>query len=568
MAEQALARRASSSAITATGPLIHDLFDLAASRDLDTLLNRALRMAIGILNAEAGSILFQAQAPVNIRAGAFRQEALARIQRWEEVIRKRLQEVTSNIPSSKALPVSVTQLPASHSALVNVPLVQQTKVVGSLSLVLPPGSNLGDEQRNLLKHIATSLGHIASLIVELELANRRLRQFSVFYEVGQALITTFDITSLLAEAMALAADVIDAGAASILLVDETGKELVFRVSHGHRGHILRQQRIPLDEGIAGWVVRNKLPVIANDARADSRFSHRVDVRTGFLTQSIAAVPLKIKGRIIGVLEVLNKYSGQGFNQEDIQLMNSIASQAAIAIENSRLYEELRDERDNIIHAQDDFRRELIRKLQDGPMQLLSGIGMSLEHLERLNIKANPDIVQNEIGALHNLVRQANKATHNILFDLHPLILEEEGLIAAIKQLVQQLKSSEKLNIQFRSVEEANYNYKTTSVIFFVIQEALNNIKRHANAETIWLSLDTRGKHFIVTIRDNGQGFEVNQFDDAGNKRLFVGLATIRELAQSVGAKFQINSSTGGANRGTIIQVVLPWPPQPDSHPSL
>jgi signal transduction histidine kinase len=427
--------------------------------------------------------------------------------------------------------------------------------------VLPPGSNLIEEQRSLLKRMALGLGQIASLIVELEMANRRLRQLSVFYEVGQALVTTFDITNLLAEAMELAANVIDAGAASILLVDETRKELVFRVSHGHRGHMLRQQRIPLDEGIAGWVVKNGLPVIANDARADSRFSHRVDVRTGFLTQSIAAVPLKVKGRIIGVLEVLNKYSGRGFNQEDIQLMSSIAAQAAIAIENSRLYEELRDERDNIIHAHDDFRRDLTRKLQEGPMQLLSAIGMGLEHLERLNFKANPDIVQNQIGALHNLVRQANKTTHNILFDLYPLILEKEGLIAAVTQLVKQLKSSEKLNIQFRSVEEANYNQKIAGVIFIVIQEALNNAKRHAKAETVWLLLAARGEHFIVTIQDNGQGFDMSQLDGSQSKRLFGGLTNMRELAESIGARFQINSSTEGPKRGTIVQLVLPWPPQ-------
>jgi GAF domain-containing protein len=94
----------------------------------------------------------------------------------------------------------------------------------------------------------------------------------------------------------------------------------------------------------------------------------VDVRTGFLTQSIAAVPLKIKGRVIGVLEVLNKYAGDGFTQEVVRLMEAMAAQAAIAVENARLYQKVRQERDYIIKAQENVRHELARNLHDGPVQ--------------------------------------------------------------------------------------------------------------------------------------------------------------------------------------------------------
>lgn len=561
MSEQPLYQSSSAAAAAAKPSVIDELFDLAASRNLDVMLGKALRMTIRLLGAEAGSVLFQAQSPINIRSGAFRQEALVRIQRWEEVIRKRLQTSTWNITAIATLPVSVSKLSDSKLVLINVPLVQGTKVVGSLSFVLPPGSVPDESQRSLLKRMAVGLGQLASLVAELELANHRLHQISVFYDVGQALVTTFDIAQLLADAMQLAANVIDAGAASIMLVDEERKELVFKVSHGHKGHMLRQQRIPLDEGIAGWVVRHGRPVIANDARADSRFSHRVDVRTGFLTQSIAAVPLKIKGRIIGVLEVLNKYSGQGFNQEDIQLMNSIATQAAIAIENARLYEELKDQHTQIIFDQDNARRELTRKLQDGPMQLLTAISMGLEHLERLSLNANPQVVQNEIGALHNLIHQAIRANHKMMFELRPLTLETEGLIAALNQYANQLRHSENFTLHYKPVEAADYNPKTSAALFFIIQEAVNNIRRHAKAGQVWLSLDVRNNYFITTIRDDGQGFDIKQLDEPNNRRPHFGIASMREQAASVGAKLQINSSTAEPNRGTIVQVVLPWPPQ-------
>ena len=564
MAEHRLTPQASPASSSSAPAIIDDLFDLAASREIDVMLGKALRMIIRMLGAEAGSVLFQGQTTTNIRSGAFRQEALLRIQRWEGVIRQRLQETVWNIPAATSLPISVSRLSSSQLALVNAPLVQGTRVIGSLNFVLPPGNELSDHQRQLLARMAMGLGQIVSLVAELEVANHRLHQISVFYDVGQALVTTFDIGQLLMEAMELAANVIDAGAASIMLLDEHQKELVFKVSHGHRGHVMRQQRIPLDEGIAGWVVRHGQPVIANDARADARFSHRVDVRTGFLTQSIAAVPLKIKGRIIGVLEVLNKYSGMGFNQEDIQLMSAIGAQAAIAIENARLYQDVRNERDQLILTQDENRRELTRKIQDGPMQLFSAISLSLEHLERLSVNVNPEVVRNEIGALHNLVYQANRATHNLLFELRPLMLETEGLIACLTLMVSQLRISEKFNIHFKTTEKVAYDLDTSAVIYAIVQEAVNNVRRHANANDVWLYLDIKNEHFIVMVRDNGQGFDLNEFNRTKDSRASFGIINMRGQAATIGAKLLVNSSTHLPNRGTIVQLVLPWPPRDES----
>ena len=313
MTEQSLPSQSLTPFEKTNSSTIDELFALASIRDVDTMLNQALALAIKTLNAEAGSILFQLHPSQRVRSGAFRSGALARIEHWEEAIANRLSDGIWNIPSGNALPTSVSTI-ANNVTLVNIPLLRDTTVVGSLSLVLPPDRVLSDEHRTLLSQVARGVGQLGSLITDLSQAQRRIDQMSVFYQVGQALVTTFDIKRLLSDTMQLAANVIDAGASSIMLIDEEHEELVFEITHGSRSQMLRQQRIPLDEGIAGWVARHGHPVIANNARTDPRFSHRVDVRTGFLTQSIAAVPLKIKGRIIGVLEVLNKYSGDGFDQ--------------------------------------------------------------------------------------------------------------------------------------------------------------------------------------------------------------------------------------------------------------
>jgi signal transduction histidine kinase len=441
--------------------------------------------------------------------------------------------------------------------LVNVPLVRATTVVGSLSLVLSPGKTLTDESRQLLVDISGGVGQIASLMAEFALSQQRLKQMEVFHEVGQALVSTFDLNKLLTDTMQLAVSIIDAGAASIMLIDREKDELVFEVSHGSRAKALRQQRIPISEGIAGWVVQNGQAVIANNARTDPRFSHRVDVRTGFLTQSIAAVPLRIKGRIIGVLEVLNKYAESGFTQEDVRVMDAIAAQAAIAIENGRLYQQVRRERDHIIHAQEDIRHELARNLHDGPVQLLSAISMSLDHLERLN-EVKPEAVHNEIAALRNLVHQAIGDARGLLFEMRPVILETDGLVAAFEQYVTQLRASESFTIHFETVDDVLFDRQVAGTIFSIAQEAINNIKRHAKARKMWLSLSIENGRFILSIRDDGLGFDVKQVDHADPGGHF-GLLNMRERAELIEAELSIDSRTETPNRGTNVRLVLLLP---------
>lgn len=527
---------------------LDQIFDLSAAPNLPEALRHALQLTLSIFEAKAGSIMFEER---YLRLGSFPPEALTRLEHWEAVIGTRLQEGDWQIPAGTALPISASRLNETM-LLVNTPLLQASDVVGSLSLLFLAHSQLSNEQRQQLISLAKGLGKTIAQVAELDQADQRLRQLEVFFRVGQALMSTFDINKLLSDTMQLAADVVDAGAASLMLIDEERSELVFAVSHGSRGHVLRQQRIPLDEGIAGWVAQKGESVIVNDARTDPRFSHRVDVRTGFLTQSIAAVPLKTKGRIVGVLEVLNKYSGAGFVEEDLQLMRTIASQAAIAIENARLHQQVRQERDHIIQAQEEVRRDLNRKLHDGPVQLLSAISMSLDHLERLE---EPEAIQAEMEELRKLVRQATIHSRNLLFELRPLALETKGLVEALEQYVEQLQNTESFTIHFKSVETVNCPPKVGGTIFAIVQEALTNIKRHARAQNVWLSVESRNDYLIVTIRDDGVGFNLEEVEADYSSRHSFGLLNMKERASWVDAELQIQSRP---KRGTTIRFMIPF----------
>jgi signal transduction histidine kinase len=157
-----------------------------------------------------------------------------------------------------------------------------------------------------------------------------------------------------------------------------------------------------------------------------------------------------------------------------------------------------------------------------------------------------------------LIRQATQDASTLLFDLHPIIVENKGLKPALEQYVNQLRHANDFTIHFKILEEINYDSKVSGAIFSIVHEAIGNIKRHAHANNVWLSLEVRRGRFVVTIKDDGQGFEVNRIDAAKDRRMSFGVFNMRERAILIGAELQLESQTHGPNRGTTVQLTLPW----------
>jgi len=166
-------------------------------------------------------------------------------------------------------------------------------------------------------------------------------------EANKALTSTLDLDRLLKVIMGQAKKVVNAEASSLMLLDEAKKELFFDVTLGGKGEKLRQIRLKLGQGIAGWVAKEGKPLMVADARKDPRFFAKADEVTKFITKSILCVPLRIKERIIGVMEAINEISRGYFVDEDREMFEAFASQAAIAIENARLFQNLKREKEKI-----------------------------------------------------------------------------------------------------------------------------------------------------------------------------------------------------------------------------
>lgn len=406
------------------------------------------------------------------------------------------------------------------------------------------------------QELETLKKRIKELETDFQEAQSRIADLCVVQEVAQTLTSELNLEPLLHKILAAAVEVMHASAGSLLLLDELTDELVFEVIEGGGGEQLKGRRMPRDRGIAGWVVTHRKPLIVDDVSQDNRYYQSVAKSFNFPLTSLLCVPMISHNKLIGVLQVLHSTSGKYFRNLEQQLLTTFANQAAIAIENARLYENLKEERDRLLVVEDEIRKRLARDLHDGPTQLLASIIMSLDYTKEL-IKHMPDIALEEINIASDVGHRALKQLRTFLFDLRPVILETQGLIPALEMYVERLQEADKLNI-FLTIEQEfpRLTPRAEVAIFAVIQEAVNNAKKYADASRMDLILqrDEAGDTLTVFIKDNGKGFDVHTMKAGYDERGSLGMINMQERANVINGIFTIHAEEG---RGTEVVLSLP-----------
>ncbi|HEX7319338.1 MAG TPA: HD domain-containing phosphohydrolase [bacterium] len=168
----------------------------------------------------------------------------------------------------------------------------------------------------------------------------RIKRLEKLIDASLALSSTLNIDDLLNLILQKAEDVMEAEASSVFKIDPEKNVLYFLTARGVKGKEAKNIQIPMGKGIVGWVAEHGKPLLVADVTKDKRWFSVVDKKTKFITRSILAVPLFVKGRIIGVAEVLNKRGNRQFNKDDLEMFMSLGNQIAIAVENASLYKEL------------------------------------------------------------------------------------------------------------------------------------------------------------------------------------------------------------------------------------
>jgi PAS domain S-box-containing protein len=257
-----------------------------------------------------------------------------------------------------------SDIPTSKKSLLAAPLISDGDCIGTLSLNSDQVGAFNAEDERLLTTLAAQAAlavRNARLHQEIQ---RRVEELTFLNRVGRAVTSSLDLEQILRTVMEETARVLKIEAGSILLLDEESGELVFEAAVGPRAKEMKGLRLPLGQGIAGWVAQEGQPLLVADVREDPRFYPGIDEAIGFVSRSVLAVPLKARGTVIGVIEAVNKTEGD-FVQEDMALLSAMARSAAIAIENAQLFEQARweiDERKRAEAALEKERASLERRV--------------------------------------------------------------------------------------------------------------------------------------------------------------------------------------------------------------
>jgi signal transduction histidine kinase len=440
--------------------------------------------------------------------------------------------------------------------LIELPLQSGGQGVGLLHLVVSARDTgreggAGPLDEDLLVLLVRAIGGEADKIAMLRRAERDLRELHLLYEIGQSLAINLDLRSLLDDIKLRAPKVVGAERCSIFIVDEAKGELVLEIPGEQRSY-----RMPADKGIAGWVVTHGVGQIVNDVEQDSRWYDAIGREADFVTRSILCVPMRLKDRTVGAMQLLNKADGRGFSDQDMQLLTTLAAQAAIAIENARLYQSLKQEHERLLGKEADVRHAIARDLHDGPTQGIAAIAMNIEFIKKL-YKAMPERVPDELDTLAELV---NKTTHDIrtlLFELRPLGLETQGLLVTLQQYVDRWRDPSGSDTRLRLEAPANIPRlpaEKEAAAFIIIQEAVNNARKHARSDVIAVYLYVEEDTFVASVRDRGKGFNLAAVESSYNSRGSLGLLNMKERAHLIGADLRIRTDPG---HGTTVELRLP-----------
>jgi signal transduction histidine kinase len=457
------------------------------------------------------------------------------------------------------------RLAASAGTLVGdplvLPLVYQTEMIGHMQLSpRTPGEAFTPADRRLLDELARQAGlsaHAVQLTADLQRSHEQLeqrveertRELSLLLEISHTMASTLHLKPLLGLILDQLKLVIDYTGSSILTVE--GEDLVFL---DHRGPIPQEQLVrlhfPLEQLGPIWqTIASHESILIQNVHEETKLAQALRAAMGELLEttfqyvcSWMAGPLILKDQVIGML-VLTSSEEQAFTARHATLALAIANQAAIAIENARLYAQAQ------ALAAVEERQKSARELHDSVSQALYGISLGA-HAVRIALSRDPDHVDEPLDYILRLAETALAEMRALIFELRPESLETEGLVSALSKQGAALQARYEMIVQTNLCEEPALPLTVKQELYRIAQEALQNTVKHANASKVDLVLRRTTSMVILEVCDDGVGF-----DPTGNFPGHLGLRSMQERVSHLGGKLEIESAPG---QGVHLLAQVPW----------
>jgi signal transduction histidine kinase len=301
--------------------------------------------------------------------------------------------------------------------------------------------------------------------------------------------------------------------------------------------------LPRTHGLLGAMLESPESYRTADIRQDPRFRGWWP-RAHPQMRSFLGVPIVARGSVIAAFYVTDKEDADEFGEADQRMIEMLAAHAAVAIENARLLERSREL--SIVEE----RNRMARELHDSVSQKLFGLVLGAESAGTL-LDRDPEAAAEQVARIGELAQEALGELRELIFELRPASLEDEGLAATLRKEVDVLRRVHGRDIELRIAGSASCAPEAEGEVLRIAQEALNNALRHAEAERIELRMEARDGRLIVTVADDGIGFDP---EDRSLRARRLGLTSMEERAVALGGTLNVVSRPG---EGTTVTLEVP-----------
>jgi PAS domain S-box-containing protein len=450
-------------------------------------------------------------------------------------------------------------------SLVGVPLVSSDRLVGGLILSYRTPRTLAPDEESLLMAVGRQIG-VAVENADLYMSEQdRREEAERRRQVAEGLRETLDVLNSrqsLAETLdhivAQACRLLGSDAAALMRLQEAKGPLVMQAAYGLAPEYVSGIRPPLGQGSAGIALVERRAVSLPDLqpieetiwREPDRYLPAEPDRSlwrRFLRdyRAYLSVPLIIRDEAYGTITLYYR-EPHDFSDEEIRLATAVANQAALAIESARLREKAQ-------HAAATAERtRLARELHDSVTQSLYSVTLYSEAAARLLESGKQDPAVGYLREVRDTAQEALREMRLLIFELRPPALEEVGLAGALQARLQAVEARGGMSADLQVdgvVDEERIPLHVQSEIYHIVQEALNNVIKHAHAEHVWVHLGFFGPRVCAEVRDDGKAFALADAEESGG----VGIQSMRERAERIGASLSIQSQPG---KGTTVKVEL------------
>jgi nitrate/nitrite-specific signal transduction histidine kinase len=373
---------------------------------------------------------------------------------------------------------------------------------------------------------------------------RRNRELETLYRAGIAIAAELDLESVLDKIVTRARELVEARYGALAVYDEDDRLVAFLTSGVDRSIRERIGSLPRGHGLLGVKLREGEALRLSDLNEDPRFE-------GFPAghppmHSLLAVPVAASGGRRGTLYVAEKRDGAGFTIEDESTLRRFAAQAAVAASNARLHRQVRD------LAVSEERIRIAHEMHDGLAQVLAYVNAKLQAVRQHVVAGDGEQAIEQLDQLALAAREAYSDVREGILDLRAARTTDGAFPEMIDEYVRQWSEHTGITVRLQIGEGVDPPASMELQLIRILQEALANVRKHAEATGVELVVQRGPESIRLAIRDDGLGFDPSRPRRGGPPRF--GLATMRERAEAIGAEFRLDSRPGA---GTQVSVRVP-----------